>query len=123
MTQLELSALSHSGAWGDTEKFWGDLAFPLIAPEETIQGDVAFGLTMVWVDPYQACLFSVDEVVKKLTLLVNSEYNWAYAFVQLNEDAQHVPLPKEGHLSTMINGVPSRNACGHLCQLEVCQLL
>ena len=41
----------------------------------------------------------------------------------LNEDAQHVPLPKEGHLSTMIDSAPSTNACGHLCQLEICQLL
>ena len=29
--------------------------------------------------------------------------------VQLNEDAQHVPLPKEGHLSAMIDGMPRRN--------------
>ena len=43
--------------------------------------------------------------------------------MQLNEDAQHVPLPREGHLSTMINGAPSRNAHGHLCQLGVCQLV
>ena len=36
---------------------------------------------------------------------------------------QHVPLPEEGHLSTMIDGTPSRNACRHLCQLEVHKLL
>ena len=33
-----------------------------------------------------------------------------------NEDTQHVPLPKEGHLSAMIKGAPSRIACRHLCQ-------
>ena len=60
---------------------------------------------------------------KKLTLLFNSGNNWAYAFMQLNEDAQHVPLPKEGHLSAMINAMPSRNTWGHLCQQEVCWLL
>ena len=49
--------------------------------------------------------------------------NWAYTFVQLNEDAQHVPLSNEGHLSAMVNGAPCRNACGHLCQLEVHKLL
>ena len=32
-------------------------------------------------------------------------------------------LPKEGHLSAMIEGMPSRSACGHLCQLEVHLLL
>ena len=122
VTQPELSALSHSGAW-DVEKFWGDLAFLLIAPKKTIQGEVAFSLTVVWTHPYQACLCSLDEAVKKLALLVNSGNNWAYTFVWLNEDAQHVPLPKEGHLSAMINGMPNRNACGCLHQLEVYQLL
>ena len=79
-----------------------------------------FGLTMVWAHPYKACLSSIDEVVKKLALLINSSDNGGYAFVWLNEDAQHVPLSKEGHLSAMIDGMPSRNTCGCLCQLEVC---
>ena len=83
---------------------------------------MAFGLAMVWVHSYQACLSSLDEVAKKLTLLINLGDNWAYAFVWLNGDAQHVPLPKEGHLSAMINGMPSRNACRCPCQLEVHKL-
>ena len=82
-----------------------------------------FCLTMVWAHPYQPHLSSMDEMAKKLILLVNSTDNWAYTFVWLNEDAQHVPLPKKGHPSTMINGTPSRNMCRHLCQLEVHQLL
>ena len=84
---------------------------------------MAFGLTVVWAHPYQAHLSSLDEVVKKLTLLINSGDNWAYTFVWLNKDAQHVPLPKEGHLSTMIDGTSSMNACRHLHQLEMHQLL
>ena len=84
---------------------------------------MAFSLTMVWAHPYQACLSSMDEAVKKLALLVNSGNNWAYTFVWLNKDVQHVPLPKEGHLSAMINSIPCRNVSGCLCQLEVCQLL
>ena len=84
---------------------------------------MAFGLAVVWVHPYQACLSSLDEAAKKLTLLINSGNNWAYAFVWLNEDAQHVPLPKEGHLSGMNDGAPSRNTRGHLCQLSVHKLL
>ena len=123
VTQPELSALSCSGVWRDAKKFWGDLAFLLIVPKKTIEGEVAFGLTMVWAQPYQACLSSVDKAAKKLTLLINSGYNWAYTFVWLNKDGQHVPLPKEGHLSTIIDSAPSRNMCRHLCQLEVCQLL
>ena len=42
---------------------------------------------------HQAQLSSLDEVAKKLTLLINLGENWVYALcVQLNVDAQHVPL-------------------------------
>ena len=41
----------------------------------------------------------------------------------LNRDAQHVPISKEGHLSAMIDGTPSRSTCRHLHQLEVHKLL
>ena len=92
-------------------------------PKRTIKGEMAPGLAVVWAHPYQAWVSSLDEVAKKLNLLTTSGRNWAYTFVQFNKDAQHVPLPREGHLSTMIDGVPSRNVCGHLCQLEICQLL
>ena len=64
---------------------------------------MAFRLVMLWVHPYQACLPSLDEAVKKLTLLTNLGDNWAYAFVWPKGDAQHAPLPREGHLSTMID--------------------
>ena len=83
---------------------------------------MAFGLSMVWVHSYQAHVSTMDEVAKKLTLLTTSGENWAYTFVQFNEDTQHVPLPNEGHLSAMIEGAPNK-MCGHLCQLEVHQLL
>ena len=78
---------------------------------------------MVWVHPYQACIPTLDEAAGKLALLTTSHENWAYAFVRFNEDTQHVPLPKEGHLSAMIEGMPSRNVYGCLCQLEVHLLL
>ena len=105
---------------------WKVLRQPGISSDsarEIIEGEAAFGLAMVWAYPYQACLSSLDEVAKKLSLLINSGDDWAYAFVQLNEDTQHVPLHIEGHLSTMIEEVPSRNVCGHLHQLEVHWLL
>ena len=86
-------------------------------------GEVVFGLAVVWVHPYQTCVPTLNEAVRKLTLLTTSSKNWAYAFVWLNGDTQHFPLPKEGHLSTMIKGSPSRGSCGHLCQLEVHLLL
>ena len=123
VTQLELSSLTFSGAWGDTKKFCSDLVFLLVLPKKAIMREMVFGLAMVWVHPYQAHISALDEVAKKLTLLTTSSKNWAYAFVQLHEDTQHVHLPKEGHLSAMIEGVTSRIACGNLCQVEVHLLL
>ena len=49
--------------------------------------------------------------------------NWPYAFVQFNGDTHHMPLPKEGHLGTMAEGMPSNIPCGRICQLEAHQLL
>ena len=99
------------------------MAFLLIAPRKTIGGEMVFGLATVWTHPHQAQLSSLDEVAKKLTLLIDLGDNWVYTFMRLNEDSQHVPLSNEGHLSAMIDGLPSRSTCWHLCQLEVCKLL
>ena len=99
------------------------MAFLLIVPGKTVKGEMAFGLAMVWAHPAQAHLFSLDEATWKLTLLIDIGNNWAYTFVQLNEGTLCVPLSNEGHISTMIDGVPSWSACGHLHQLEVHKLL
>ena len=123
ITWSELSTLSHTEAWGDAEKFWNNLAFLLIAPERTEGERWCFGLAMVWVHPYQACTSSLDEVAKKLILFTTSSRNWAYAFGQFNKDAQHVHLPRKGHLSTMIDGTPRKNMYRCLGLLEVDQLL
>ena len=64
-----------------------------------------------------------DEVAKKLTLLINTREDWPYAFVWLCEDSWHVPLFNAGHLSIMVDGAPSRSACGCLSHLEVCKPL
>ena len=71
VTWPELSVLSCAGAWGDTKKSWGNMAFLLIATKKTIKGERAFGLAMVWAHPYQAHLSSLDEVAKNLTLLIS----------------------------------------------------
>ena len=84
---------------------------------------MAFGLATVQAHPQQAGVPSLDEAANKLTLLINLGDNWAYTFVQLNKDAQHVSLSYKGHISTMINGTPNRNTCRHLCQIEACKLL
>ena len=82
-----------------------------------------YGPSMIWVNPYQARVSTVDEVVKQLTALVSSGPDWPYALVWLNGDTHHVPLPREGHLSILPEGGTSSAARGRVSQLEVCQLL
>ena len=77
--QLELLALSHRRALGNIEKTQGDIAFLLIEPRKTIEGEMAFGLAAVWAHPHQAWLSSLDETVKKLTLLIILDDKWVYA--------------------------------------------
>ena len=123
VTQPELLTLSQAGAWGDMEKPKCNMVFLLIATDKTVKGERLFGLVAVWAHLHQACHSSLDEAVQKLTLLIDTGANWAYAFIWLNKGALHVLLSDEGHISAIINGMPSRSACGHLSQIEVCKLL
>ena len=86
---------------------------------------MVFGLTMVWAHliPGHASL-PWTRWHRNVTLAHQLQQQLGLCtFVQLKEDAQHVPLSKEGHLSAIIDGIPRRNACRCLHQLEVCQLL
>ena len=65
----------------------------------------------------------MDETVKQLAPLIPPGPDWPYALVQLNSDACHAPLPKEGHLSILMEGGTSSAACGWISQLDMCQLL
>ena len=51
----------------------------------------------------------LEEVVKKLALLINTREDWPYAFVWLCKDSWHVPLSNARHLSVMVDpvGVPA----------------
>ena len=65
----------------------------------------------------------MEEVVKQLTTLISFGPYWPYALLQLNADACHVPLPKERHLSFLVEGGTSSATCRWISQLHVCQLL
>ena len=84
------------------------MAYLLISPEKATKEETIYRLAVVWVHSYQACIPTLDEAARKLTLFTTSHENWAYTFVRFNEDAQCVPLPKEGHLSAIIEGMPSK---------------
>ena len=105
------------------EKFGSDITFLLILTEGCTAGDRVYGLSTMWVHPYQTRVSTMEEAVKQLTSLIPSGPDWPYALVWLNGDACHMPLPMEGHLSVMVEGSTSSVACRRMSQLEVYQLL
>ena len=123
ITRVGLSAISHAKVWGDPKRPKSDMAYLLLAPNQVVEEERRFGLVAVWTHPCQAHLPSLDEAVRNPALLINTGEDWAYAFMQLNEDSQDIPLSTTRYISAMIDGTPSRSACGHLNHLEVCKLL
>ena len=84
---------------GEKQKVCNDITFLLVLAEEEVTGDRRYGLLTIWVNPCQARVHSMEEVVRELTVLVSSGPKRPYALVQLNKDTCHAPLPKEGHLN------------------------
>ena len=123
ITRASLSAISCTEAWGDPKRPKSDMTYLLLVPNQVVEEERRLGLVAVWTHPFQAHLPSLDEVMRKLNLLVNTAEDWVYTFMQLNEDPQHIPLSTTGHISAMIDGTPSRSAYGHLSHLDVCKLL
>ena len=123
ISQWHLLAISQAKAWGDPKKPKLGMAYLLIAPAQMVEEERIFGLVVMWVHPCQTILSSLEEAVKKLTLLINTGDDWPYVFVQLCEDSQQVPLSDAGHISIMIDGAPTRSTCDHLSCLEIHKLL
>ena len=111
ITQLELCSLTSLRAWDDPEKFKNKVAFLLILTGGCTEGDRVFCLSTMWVYPYQARVPTMEEAVKWLTPLPFTGPDCPYTLVQLNGDAHHVPLPKEGHLTVQVLGSTSNTTC------------
>ena len=123
LTLAELSSLTSLKAWGEKQRVCHDIAFLLVLAEEEATGDRNYGLSTIWVNPDQARVHSMEEVVEKLTAWVSSGPDWPYTLVWLHEDTCHVPLPKEGQLGILPQRGAETTACRRISQLEVCQLL
>ena len=65
----------------------------------------------------------MEEAVRQLTALLSTGPGWPYALVQLNRDVPHMPLPREEHLSILVEGGTSSATYRRVSQIEVCQLL
>ena len=121
--QSQLNTLSLAGAWGDIGKSQWGMTFFFVAPSLAIRCKRVFGLTAVLAHLHQACFQSLEDAAHKLVLLVDKSTDWPYAFVQLNDAVSHELLSNEGHVSTVMDAMPSTDACGQLHQLEICELL
>ena len=111
ITLSELSSLTNLKAWGNSEKFQSDVAILLVLTTEGAVQDRVYGLSMMWVNPYQARVSTMEEAVKQLTTLISTRPDWPYALVQLKVDACHAPIPNEGHLSVLVEGGTSSATC------------
>ena len=108
---------------GERQKSCHDIAFLLVLAGEEATGDRKYGLSTVWVNPSQARVPFMEEVVGSLTAWISSGPNWPYTLVQLHKGTCHVPLPKEGHWGILPWRGSEVTPCGQIRQLEVCQLL
>ena len=122
ITYLELSSLTSLKTLGDVKKFHSNLTYLLVSTQVGTVRDRIYGLFTIWVNPYQARVPSQEETVKQLTALVPTGSDWPYALVGLNGDTCHVPLPREEHLSILVEGTSSA-AYRRASQPEAHQLL
>ena len=123
ITQGQLTTLSQAVSWEDMEKPHQDMAFLLIAPSLAIRCKWVFGLTAIWMHTCQACLPTLADAAQKLLLLVDEGTNWPYPYIRMNDAMAHMPLSSVGHIDVMTGDPPSQNACSHLHQICMWQLL
>ena len=67
------------------------MAYLLLVPAQAVEEERRFGLVAVWVHPSQTLLPSLEEAVRKLTLLINMKEYWPYAFVWVCKDSTVCP--------------------------------
>ena len=96
-----------------------DMTFILIAPSLAIGCEWDFGLIAVLMHPHQIQLPTLAEVAQKLMLLADEGINWPYAHARMNDAMAHAPLSSERHIGVMTSGLPSRNTCSCLHQLQM----
>ena len=117
----ELLSISCLKVWGDTQKPWDGMAYLLVKVEDASEVE-GYSMTLVWISPHQAQASMMEEALEIISTCVSSGPDWLYILTQLYEGMNHVPLPKDKHLSILPQG-KAESPCGQISQLEVCQLL
>ena len=117
----ELLSISCLKVWGDTQKPQDGMAYLLVRVEDTSEVE-GYSIALVWISPHQARASMMEEALGILSTCISSGPDWPYILTQLYEGTNHVPLPKDKHLGVLPQG-KAESLCGHISQLEVCQLL
>ena len=81
------------------------MAYLLVKVEDSLEGR-GYGPALVWVSPHQAWASTMEEALVILSTCTSNGLDWPYVFIQLYAGANHVPLPKDKHLS-----VPTPRKC------------
>ena len=97
------------------------MAYLFVRVEDSLEGK-GYSLALVWISPQQARASKMEEALGILSTCTSNGLDWPYILIQSYGGANHVPLPKDKHLSVLSWG-NVESPCGWICQLEVCQLL
>ena len=118
-SSLELISISSLKIWGDIQEPCNDMAYLLVHTGDTLEA-WNYGISLVWVNPNQVWVSTMEEAVGTMSTYISSGPNWPYGLVQLYEGSSHTPLPKDKHLGILPQGKVEESPSGQISQLEVC---
>ena len=120
-TAGELLSIGHLKVWGDAQKPHLGMAYFLVQADGTLETG-NYGLAIVWIDSCQARMVLMGEALEALSSHTPKGSDWPYILIQLYKGANHMPLPKDGHVCVLPQG-EAESPSGQISQLKICQLL
>ena len=118
----KLLSISHLKIWGGTQEPSSNMAYLLVCTEGGSEAK-SYGMALVWVNPHQAWVSTMEEALGTLSTCTPSGPDWLYVFAQLYKGSNHIPLSKDKHLGILAQGKAGDSPYGWISQLKVCQLL
>ena len=120
-TAGELLSIGHLKVWGDAQKPHLGMAYFLVQADDTSEAG-NYGLAIVWIDSCQARMVLMGEALEALSSHTPKGSDWPYILIQSYKGANHMPLPKDGHICVLPQG-EAESPSGQISQLKICQLL
>ena len=98
------------------------MAYLLVCTGDTLEA-WNYGISLVWINPNQVQVSTMEEMVRTLSTYISSRPNWPYALAQLYGGSSHTPLLKDKHLGILPQGKVKESSYGWISQLKVCWVL